>query len=64
MTIEEYKELFKQDENGCFVKLVIPPDGDKDELNLIGKKPEDFSLEEVVRMKKYSRKLFKLIRNN
>lgn len=62
MTREEYKELFKVDENGVFINLIIPKDEFGEELNLIGKLPEDFTLEEIIRMKKYSQKMFKEIK--
>ena len=63
MTREEYIELFKVDDNRAFINLIIPKDEFGEELNLIGKLPKDFTLEEIIRMKKYSQKLFKEIEN-
>lgn len=54
MTHAEYRELFAKDENDCFINLIIPAQGDEKELNLIGKRPEEFTLDEIIRMKKYS----------
>jgi len=59
-TKEEYNYIFEKDENGAFVRLIIPANVPveisecKDELNLIGKLPKDFTLDEIVRMKKYA----------
>ena len=63
MTREEYKKLFETDENGCFLNLIIPAEGDLPELNLIGKMPATFTLDEVIRMKKYSSSLFEQIKD-
>lgn len=54
MTRKEYKELFAKDENDCFINLIIPACDSEPELNLIGKNPEEFTLDEIIRMKKYS----------
>lgn len=61
MTNEEYLKLFERDENDCFLNLIIPAEGDKKELNLIGKKPEDYSLDEIIRMKNYASDMFEKI---
>ncbi|MBO6145858.1 MAG: hypothetical protein J6O62_03580 [Bacilli bacterium] len=68
ITKEEYDNIFKKDENGAYINLIIPAnepyiaEENKDELNLIGKLPEEYSLDEIVRMKKYADKLFELIK--
>lgn len=61
MTHEEYRELFAKDENDCFINLIIPAHGSEDELNLIGRKPEEFTLDEIIRMKKYSSEMHEKI---
>ena len=61
MTHKEYRQLFAQDGNHCFINLIIPAQGDDKELNLIGKRPEDFSLDEIIRMKKYSYEMYETI---
>lgn len=61
ITYSDYKKLFQRDENGSFVNLIIPASNYGEELNLIGKLPKDFSVDEVVRMKKYSADMFDLI---
>lgn len=61
MTHKEYRELFAKDENDCFINLIIPAQGSEKELNLIGKKPEDFTLDEIIRMKKYSSEMYEKI---
>lgn len=58
MTIAEIDELFKIDEEGRFVNLVLPNDKLGEELNLRGKKQLDMSIDEVVRIKKYASKLY------
>ena len=61
MTHEEYGDLFATDEDDCFINLIIPAQGNKPELNLIGKKPKEFTVEEVIRMKKYASKMYDMI---
>ena len=66
ITEEEYDKLFEQDENGAFVRLVIPANEPTEkyteELNLIGKPLLDYSKEEAVRMKKYCGKMYEKIK--
>lgn len=64
ISYKEYKRLFEQDEDGSFLNLVIPKSVDGEELNLIGKHPRDFTLGEIVRMKKYSADMFELVDKN
>lgn len=61
ISYKEYKRLFEQDEDGGFLNLVIPKSVDGAELNLIGKHPRDYTLGEIVRMKKYSAEMFELV---
>ena len=61
MTHKEYRKLFEKDENDCFINLIIPACGSEPELNLIGKKPEEFTLNEIIRMKKYSSEMYETI---
>lgn len=61
ISYKEYKRLFEQDEDGSFANLIIPKSVDGDELNLIGKSPRDFTLGEIIRMKKYSSDMFELV---
>lgn len=64
ISYKEYKRLFKQDEDGSFLNLIIPKSVDGDELNLMGKHPRDFTIGEIVRMKKYSAEMFDLVDKN
>ena len=64
ISYKEYKRLFEQDEDGSFLNLVIPKSVDGEELNLIGKHPRNFTLGEIVRMKKYSADMFELVDKN
>lgn len=64
ITYSEYKRLFEQDEDGSFLNLIIPKSVDGEELSLIGKHPRDFTLGEIVRMKKYSADMFELVDKN
>lgn len=52
MEYKEYLELFRVDSQGAFVNLIIPASNGEEELNLIGKLPKDFSIDEIIRMKK------------
>ena len=61
MTYQEYSELFRRDEKGRFINLIIPADNRYEELNLINKAPEDFTLDEVIRMKTYANIIFKSV---
>lgn len=64
ISYEEYKRTFEKDEKGCFINLIIPRDEQNEELNLIGKNPSEFSIDEIVRMKKYSEQLYKKVDKN
>ena len=64
ISYEEYKRIFEKDKDGCFINLIITKDEQNEELNLIGKKPSDFSKDEIVRMKKYSEQLYKKVDKN
>ena len=55
MTKEEYEELFRVDENGCYVNLIIPETKFFPEMNLIGKKPAEYTLDEITHSKVYRR---------
>ena len=55
LTLEEYNEMFKKDENGCYVNLIIPETGGFPEMNLIGKKPEEYTIDEITHSKTYRR---------
>lgn len=61
MEYKEYLELFKVDSQGAFVNLIIPASNGEEELNLIGKLPKDFSIDEIIRMKKYSADMFEQV---
>ena len=58
ISYEEYRYIFEKDNNGCYVRLVIPEEDNFPELNLIGKSQQDFTTDEVIRMKKYANKMF------
>ena len=64
-SIEERNKLFEKDENGAFVRLIIPKSEgiDNEELNLIGKLPTDYTLDEIVTMKKYAHYIYERILN-
>ena len=61
ITYKEYNYMFEKDSNGCFIRLIIPANENNGELNLIGKHPETFTLDEIIRMKKYAGKMFELM---
>lgn len=63
MTQTEYDELFRKDENGCYVNLIIPKTAEFPEMNLIGKKPEDYTIEEIAHSKTYRRVMRDQIEN-
>lgn len=60
---KEYEYIFEKDNNGAFIRLIIPANEPfdipeyKEELNLIGKLPQEYTLDEIIRMKKYAGKL-------
>lgn len=64
MTRKEIDLLFKVNEDGVFENLIIPKDKLGDELNLIGKKRIELSLEESIRMKKYASFLYEKLNDN
>jgi len=64
ITYEQYNEIFKKDSEGCFVNLIIPSKGDIPEINLIGKYPNDFTIEEIIRIRKYADKMYKKVDKN
>lgn len=63
-TRDEIEYLLEQDENGAFVRLIIPKNVPykceefKDELNLIGKLPKDYKIDEIQRAKAFSHLLW------
>ena len=61
ITYSEYKRLFQKDQNDSYINLIIPADGDIPEMNLIGKLPKDYTIEEIVRLKKFSGEIFKKV---
>lgn len=61
MEYKEYLELFKVDSRGAFVNLIIPASNGEEELNLIGKLPSEFTIDEIIRMKKYSANMFEQV---
>lgn len=58
MTYDEYKKMFETDEGDRFVHLVIPAQGNEPELDVSGKKMIDMEIQTIVRIKKYSAKVF------
>ena len=58
MTRSEVKQVFATDDEGRFVNLVIPPQGEFPEIDLTGKKRLELSLDEIIRLKKYAGKLY------
>lgn len=57
MTKAEYDSLFERDGNNRFVRLIIPAFKDAPEMNLIGKDPSDYSVDEIIRLKIYRREM-------
>lgn len=58
-SLEEANKIFEMDANGAYVRLIIPANEPYDvkenenELNLIGKLPQNYTMNEMIRMKKY-----------
>ncbi len=50
---KEYEEMLEKNENGAFIRLVIPENDNCKELNLINKLPQDYTLDDTIRMKQY-----------
>ena len=59
MNREEIDRLFETDDEGRFMRLIIPATKEYPELNLKGKKRLELSLDEVVRLKQYATYLHK-----
>lgn len=57
LTRKEIEELFELDSEGKFIRLIIPDDGDKPELNLIGTIHTELPAEQLRRVKIYANKL-------
>lgn len=64
LTYAEYKKMFSKDANGCFIHLVIPANDFFPEMNLSEKDPKTFSIDEIVRIKKYSGEMFSRVDPN
>lgn len=58
MTVSEVDELFKVDDFGQFVNLVLPKDKWGEEVDLRGTKRLDMDFDLIVRVKKYADKLY------
>lgn len=61
ITYAEYKQMFKKDAEGCYISLVIPASGDMPELDLSGKRPETYTVDETIQLKKYAGKMFRMV---
>ena len=61
MTYAEYRKIFEKDEEGRFINLIIPASQFGPEMDLRGKLPSDFSVDEIIRMKKYSGEVYKTV---
>ena len=61
LTYAEYKELFRKNDDGSYKSLIIPAAKDLPELNLSGKLPADYTVDEIIRMKKYAGEMFRLV---
>lgn len=58
MNRTEFNAIFETDKEGRFLHLVIPPDGEQPQIDLSGKSRLELTIDEVVRIKKYSSKLY------
>lgn len=61
MTREEIRSIFEINENGEFIRLIIPQMFGFPETNLIGKKKLDLTLEQVILYKKYIGMLYETL---
>ncbi len=57
-SLEEIDALFELDEEGRFLRLILPNDKLGEELDLIGKRLGELSLPVKIRVKKYSGMLY------
>lgn len=64
ITYEEYKKIFEKNDDGSFKNLIIPKEENFAELNLMGKSPENFTADEIIRIKKYANKMFNMVDKN
>ena len=58
MTIAEIDELFRVDEKGIFINLIIPEDEFGPKVDFRGRKQLEMSIDEIIRVKKYASKLY------
>ena len=56
---EKFDYLFATDENERFIRLIIPAFGGEPEINLIGKRREDLSVDEIISLKVYANELIR-----
>ena len=61
VTYEEYLNTFRKDEEGKYLNLIIPANDLSGEINLIGKTDSEFTLDEIIQMKKYASRLFTMV---
>lgn len=64
ITYAQYKQMFRKDADGCYIQLVLPGSADLPELDLSGKRPEAYTVEETIRLKKYAGKMFRMVDKN
>ena len=58
MTVEEIDDLFALDEEGRFLRLVLPADKWGGELDMTGRGFAELSRQEALRVKKYAGRLY------
>ena len=58
MNVSDVDELFRTDEDGRFVNLIVPNDKLGSQLDFRGRRQLDMCIEEIVRIKKYAAKLY------
>lgn len=61
ITFADYQKIFQKDETGSYVSLVIPKTKELPELNLTGKNLKDYTIDDIIRLKKYAGEMFRQV---
>ena len=61
ITYEQYKKIFKKNADGSYYDLKITDDITGSLFDFSGKKPEEYTIDEIIVLKKYAEKISKMV---
>lgn len=64
ITYEDFLKIFKKDKDEKYLNLIVPETQAHGEMNLIGKRDNELTLDEVIGMKQFAAELFALVDKN